>query len=146
RQPGTNPPAGRRRSGAGRWYRTAIALEGPAVHWYRTAIALEGPAPLYPHDFLTVIGLLAVMVVLTVVSLLTAGRWAMVGATAAAVGLIGYTLYIPRIGQAPGFGPYGSSYWISLAAAVVMALAAGVGAMRTPRASTPPHPPPLPTF
>jgi len=91
-------------------------------------------SPLYPHDFLTVIGLLAVMVVLTAVSLLTAGRWAMVGATAAAVGLIGYTLYIPSIGRAPGWGPYGSSYWISLAAAVVTAQAAGVGAIRTPRA------------
>jgi hypothetical protein len=91
-------------------------------------------SPLYPHDFLIVIGLLAVMVVFTAVSLLTAGRWAMVGATAAAVGLIGYTLYIPSIGRAPGLGPYGSSYWISLAAAVVMALAAGVGAIRMPRA------------
>jgi len=91
-------------------------------------------SPLYPHDFLTVIGLLAVMVVLTAVSLLTARRWAMVGATAAAVGLIGYTLYIPSIGRAPGLGPYGSSYWISLAAAVVMAQAAGIGALRTPRA------------
>ena len=91
-------------------------------------------SPLYPHDFLTVIGLLAVMVVLTAVSLLTAGRWAMVGATAAAVGLIGYTLYIPSIGRAPGWGPDGSSYWISLAAAVVTAQAAGVGAIRTPRA------------
>jgi hypothetical protein len=91
-------------------------------------------SPLYPRDFRIVIGLLAVMVVLTAVSLLTAGRWAIVGATAAAVGLIGYTLYIPSIGRAPGFSPYGSSYWISLVAAVVMALAAGIGAVRTPRA------------
>jgi hypothetical protein len=84
-------------------------------------------SPLYPRDFWAVADLLACVTI----SLLTARRWAMVCAAAAAFGLIGYTLYIPTLGLAPGFGPYGSSYWVSLAAAVVMALGAGVGATVT---------------
>ena len=61
---------------------------------------------------------------LTLISLLIAGRWVMVCATVAALGLVGYTLYIPSIGT----GSYGSSYWVSLAAAVVMTVGAGASA------------------
>ena len=81
-------------------------------------------SPLHPHDFRILLGLLAAVLVLTLISLLIAGRWVMVCATVAALGLVGYTLYIPSIGT----GSYGSSYWVSLAAAVVMTVGAGASA------------------
>ena len=83
---------------------------------------------MHPHDFRILLGLLAAVLVFTLISLLIAGRWVMVCATVAALGLVGYTLYIPSIGTVSGFSLYGSSYWVSLAAAVVMTLGAGVGA------------------
>ena len=84
-------------------------------------------SPLYAHNFWTVITLLALTFVLTMMSFGAAGRPLMSGATLAALGLAGYTLYIPTINSA-GFSAYGSSYWISLVAAVVMALGAGLAA------------------
>ena len=44
---------------------------------------------------------------------------------------VGYTLYIPAIGRSPGFAPYGTSYWLSLAAAVVMAVGAAAAGVRS---------------
>ena len=54
----------------------------------------------------------------------------MVGAALATLGLVGFTLYIPTI-KSDGFSAYGSSYWASLAAAVVMALGAGLAGVMT---------------
>ena len=50
----------------------------------------------------------------------------MIGTVLAALGLIAYTLHIPSKGASPGFHPYGSSYWVSVGAAVVMLLGAAV--------------------
>lgn len=86
-------------------------------------------SPLYPKDFWILIGLVALAFVATFMSLRTYKRSFMIGAAAASAGLIGYTLYIPRIGLFPGFGPYGSAYWLSLIAATAMALGAGVAAV-----------------
>jgi hypothetical protein len=86
-------------------------------------------SPLYPKDFWILISLVAFVFVATFMSLRMYKRSFMVCAAAASAGLIGYTLYIPRIGLFPGFGPYGSAYWISLIAALAMALGAGVTAV-----------------
>lgn len=86
-------------------------------------------SPLYPKDFWILIGLVALAFVATFMSLRTYKRSFMVCAAAASAGLIGYTVYIPRIGHFPGFGPYGSAYWISLIAAIAMALGAGIAAV-----------------
>ena len=86
-------------------------------------------SPLYPKDFWILTGLVALAFVATFMSLRTYKRSFMIGAAAASAGLIAYTLYIPRIGNFPGFGPYGSAYWLSLIAAIAMALGAGVAAV-----------------
>ena len=86
-------------------------------------------SPLYPKDFWILIGLVALAFVATFMSLRTYKRSFMIGAAAASAGLIGYTLYIPRIGHFPDLGPYGSAYWLSLIAAIAMALGAGVAAV-----------------
>jgi hypothetical protein len=85
-------------------------------------------SPLYPKDFWILIGLVALAFAATLMSLGTHKRSFMIGAAAASAGLIAYTLHIPRIGHFPGFGPYGSAYWLSLIAAIAMALGAGVAA------------------
>ena len=86
-------------------------------------------SPLYPKDFWIPIGLVALAFVATFMSLRTYKRSSTICAAAASAGLIAYTLYIPRIGHFPGFGPYGSAYWISLIAAMAMALGAGIAAI-----------------
>ena len=86
-------------------------------------------SPLSPRHFMTLAALLAATAALAATSLVTARRWAIAGATATALVLAAYTLYLPSV-NSDGFGPYGSSYWISLAAAAVMALAAGASAIR----------------
>ena len=86
-------------------------------------------SPLYPKNFWILIGLVALAFVATFMSLRMYRRSFMIGAVAASAGLIAYTLYIPRIGHFPGFGPYGSAYWISLIATIAMALGAGVAAV-----------------
>jgi hypothetical protein len=86
-------------------------------------------SPLYPKDFWILIGLVAFAFVATLMSLRTYKRPFMIGAVAASAGLIGYTLHIPQIGLSPGFGPYGSAYWLSLAAAGAIALGAIVAAV-----------------
>lgn len=85
-------------------------------------------SPLYPKDFRILIGLAALVFVATILSGGMFRRPFMIVAAVASVGLIGYTLHVPQIGLAPGFGTYGSSYWLSLLAAVVMTLGAVVAA------------------
>ncbi len=83
---------------------------------------------LHDQNFWTVIILLALIFALTIISFTVADRPLMAGAALTALGLAGYTLYIPTIGSG-GFSAYGSSYWASLVAAVVMALGAGLAAV-----------------
>ena len=89
-------------------------------------------SPLRAYIFWTVIVLLSLIFALTIISFAVAGRPLMAGATLIALGLAGYTLYIPTIGS-DGFGAYGSSYWASLIAAVVMALGAGLATVMSAR-------------
>jgi hypothetical protein len=88
-------------------------------------------SPLYPHDFRILIGLVALVFVAAVVSIRLYNRLLMIGAAIASLVLIWYTVHIPSKGSFPGFGPYGSSYWLSLAAAVAITLGAGVAAARS---------------
>ncbi len=89
-------------------------------------------SPLHPRDFKILIVLAAVAVVITVISMLASRPSLMVGAAMASLGLIGYTVYIPSEGTFPGFGSYGSSYWLSLAVAIAIALSAAVAAIAVP--------------
>jgi hypothetical protein len=99
-------------------------------------------SPLYQADFWIPAALAAAGLVFTAISAGTRGRLAMIGTVVASLGLIAYTLHIPSKGASPGFGPYGSSYWLSVGAAVVMVIGAAVAlAARTrapERASSPP--------
>jgi hypothetical protein len=61
----------------------------------------------------------------------------MIGTAVASVGLLGYTLHIPSTGASPGFQPYGSSYWLSLAAAITMVIGAAVAVAARSRAPDP---------
>ncbi len=93
-------------------------------------------SPLYAKDFWIPAGLAAFVLAGTAVTVPARTGFGMGVVTIAALGAAGYTLYIPFIGRSPGFGPYGTSYWLSLAAAVVMtagAVAAGLrhGARRS---------------
>jgi hypothetical protein len=83
-------------------------------------------SPLYQADFWIPAALAALGLVFTAISAGTRGRLAMIGTAVASLGLIAYTLHIPSKGAAPGFGPYGSSYWLSLGAAVLMVIGAAV--------------------
>jgi serine/threonine protein kinase len=85
-------------------------------------------SPLYGNDFWIPAALAALALILTAISAATRGRLVMIAVVAAALGLIGYTLYIPSVGRSPGFAPYGSSYWLSLAAAVAMLIGALIAA------------------
>jgi serine/threonine-protein kinase len=90
-------------------------------------------SPLYPQDFWIPVTLVALVFMLTVIGLLAPRRSPMVCATAAALGLVGYTLYLPTKGTLPGFGPFGSGYWLSLGAAAVMTLAGVAASIRSSR-------------
>jgi serine/threonine-protein kinase len=83
-------------------------------------------SPLYQEDFWILAGLAALALIFTVISAITRKRLAMIGTAIASLGLIGYTLHIPSKGASPGFEPYGSSYWLSLAAAITMVIGAAV--------------------
>jgi hypothetical protein len=89
-------------------------------------------SPLHPHDFKILIVLDAVCFLSAVISLLASRPSLTAGAVIASLGLTGYTLYISREGIVPGFGSYGSSYWLSLAAAIAMTLAGAVTLMAGP--------------
>jgi hypothetical protein len=83
-------------------------------------------SPLYPQDFWIPVALAALALIFTAIGASTHKRLIMIGTAVASIGLLGYTLYIPSAGASPGFQPYGSSYWFSLAAAITMVTGAAV--------------------
>jgi serine/threonine-protein kinase len=94
-------------------------------------------SPLYPDDFWIPVALAALALICTAISAGVRRRLVMIGAALGAAGLIGYTLYIPSQGSAPGFQPYGSSYWLSLAATITMVIGAAVALAARSRAPGP---------
>jgi hypothetical protein len=115
----------------------ALTLPGyyhdPGAKSLLKATSGDPNSPLYPQDFWIPVTLVALVLVLTVIGLLAPRRFPMVCATAAALGLAGYTLYLPTKGAVPGFGPFGSGYWLSLGAAAVMTLAGVAASIRSSR-------------
>jgi predicted Ser/Thr protein kinase len=95
-----------------------------ATHGDRTS-------PLYSEDFWIPVTLAVLVLLGAALTVPARGRLAMGVTTAAALGLTGYLLYLPAIGASPGFAPYGTSYWVSVAAAVVSTLAAAAAALRS---------------
>ena len=81
-------------------------------------------SPLVAANFWILIVLVALAVVFTLISL--GGRRAVIVAVLASLAAVGYTIYLPMKGTSPGFQPYGSSFWLSLAAAAVMAAGAAL--------------------
>jgi len=94
-------------------------------------------SPLYPNDFWIPVGLAALVFIFTAISAILHKRLIMIGTAVASVGLIGYVLYIPSQGSSPGFQPYGSSYWLSLAATIIMVIGAAVALAARSRAPGP---------
>jgi protein kinase-like protein len=94
-------------------------------------------SPLYPEDFWIPVALAALALICTAISAGVRRRLVMIGAALGAAGLIGYTLYIPSQGSSPGFQPYGSSYWLSLAATITMVIGAAVALAARSRAPDP---------
>jgi serine/threonine protein kinase len=94
-------------------------------------------SPLYPNDFWIPVALAALALICTAISTGVHKRLVMIGAALGAAGLIGYTLYIPSEGSSPGFQPYGSSYWLSLAATITMVIGAAVALAARSRAPDP---------
>ena len=94
-------------------------------------------SPLSQTNFWISVALVAAVLVFTAISAGTHKRLVMIGALAASLGLIGYTLYLPSVGSA-GFRSYGSSYWLSLAAAIAMMIGAGVALAARRRRRSPP--------
>lgn len=149
--PGARPRAGRRARGwAGRLITAAGCLVFLAsltvIHryvnsgagWKSLWEATHGDisSPLYAKDFWIPAGLAAFVLAGTAVTVPARTGFGMGVVAIAALAAAGYTLYIPFIGRSPGFAPYGTGYWLSLAAAVVMtagAVAAGLrhGARRS---------------
>jgi serine/threonine protein kinase len=89
-------------------------------------------SPLRAMSFNISIGLVALVFLVTIISIGVHRRLPMIVVVVAALALIGYTSYLPSIGG-DGLSDYGSSYWISLAAAVTMAFGAGFAAARSDR-------------
>jgi serine/threonine protein kinase len=84
-------------------------------------------SPLRAQDFWILIALACVVLVVSAMSLRVYTRVAVFAAAVASLGLIGYSLYLPLfVGKGYGFGSYGPSYWLSLAAGAVMLIATGV--------------------
>ena len=94
-------------------------------------------SPLYPDDFWIPVALVTIVLIFTAISASTRKRLVMIGTAIAALGLIGYTLHIPSTGASPGFQPYGSSYWLSLAATITMVIGAAVALAARSRARDP---------
>jgi serine/threonine-protein kinase len=94
-------------------------------------------SPLYGNDFWIPVALVTLALIFTAISASTHKRLVMIGAAIAALGLIGYTLHIPSTGASPGFQPYGSSYWLSLAATITMVIGAAVALSARSRAPDP---------
>ena len=83
-------------------------------------------------SFNILIGLVALLFLVTIISIGVYRRLLMIVVVVAALVLIGYTSYLPSIGG-DGLSDYGSSYWISLAAAVTMAFGGGFATARSDR-------------
>ena len=94
-------------------------------------------SPLYPDDFWIPVALVTIALIFTAISASTRKRLVMIGTAIAALGLIGYTLHIPSTGASPGFQPYGSSYWLSVAATITMVIGAAVALAARSRAPDP---------
>jgi serine/threonine protein kinase len=94
-------------------------------------------SPLYPANFWIPAALAALALIFTAIGASTRKRLIMIGTAVAAIGLLGYTLHIPSTGASPGFQPYGSSYWLSLAAAITMVIGAAVAVAARSRAPDP---------
>ena len=94
-------------------------------------------SPLYANDFWIPVALAILVFIFTAISAILHTRLVMIGTAIASVGLIGYTLFIPSKGSSPGFQPYGSSYWLSLAATIVMVLGAAIALAARSRAPDP---------
>jgi serine/threonine protein kinase len=94
-------------------------------------------SPLSQTNFWISLALVAAVLAFTAISAGTHKRLVMIGALAASLGLIGYTLYLPAVGSA-GFRSYGSSYWLSLAAAIAMMIGAGAALTAPGRRRSPP--------
>ncbi len=88
-------------------------------------------SPLYAKDFWIPAALAAFVLLGTAVTVPARTGFGMGVVTVAALASIGYTLYIPAIGRSPGFAAYGTSYWLSLAAAVVMTAGAAAAGLRS---------------
>jgi protein kinase-like protein len=88
-------------------------------------------SPLYARDFWIPAALAAFVLIGTTLTVPARTSFGMGVVTVAALASIGYTLYIPTIGRSPGFAPYGTSYWLSLAAAAVMAVGAAAAGLRS---------------
>ncbi len=87
-------------------------------------------SPLRAQDFWILIALVCVVLVVSATSLRVYRGVAVLAAAVASLGLIGYSLYLPLfVGKEYGFGSYGWSYWLSLAAGAMM-LIATAGAAR----------------
>jgi serine/threonine protein kinase len=98
-------------------------------------------SPLYGNDFWIPVALVALVLIFTAISAGARSRLVMIGAAVAALGLIGYTLHTPSKGSSPGFQPYGSSYWLSLAATITIVIGAAVALAARSRAPDPPSSP-----
>ncbi len=94
-------------------------------------------SPLYGNDFWIPVALAALVLIFTAISASVRSRLVMIGAALGALGLIGYTVHIPSTGSSPGFQPYGSSYWLSLAATITMVIGAAVALSARSRAPDP---------
>jgi hypothetical protein len=94
-------------------------------------------SPLYGNDFWIPVALVALVLIFTAISASLHKRLVMIGTAVASAGLIGYILYIPSTGSSPGFQPYGSSYWLSLAATITMVIGAAVALAARSRAPDP---------
>jgi Protein kinase domain len=144
--PGVRPRAGRPARG---WAGRLIAVAGCLVFlisltvlhryvnngtgWKSLWEATHGDiaSPLYAKDFWIPAALAAFVLIGTAVTVPARTGFWMAVVTVAALASIGYTLYMPAMGRSPGFAPYGTSYWLSLAAAVVMAAGAAAAGLRS---------------
>ena len=102
--------------------------------WKSLLAATHGdPAsPLRAMSFNILIGLVALAFLVTLISIGVHGRLPMIVVVVAALGIIGYTSYLPSIGG-DGLSDYGTSYWISLAAAVAVTFGGGFAMARSDR-------------
>jgi hypothetical protein len=89
-------------------------------------------SPLVAADFWILVALVAAAGVFLALSV--SRRLAIIGTALGALGVVGYSLYLPMKGTSPGFHDYGSGYWLSLAAAAVMLVGAGLALGRSRRA------------